>query len=127
MEYSLYDGTIRVAQDSLNALTAILTKAKAHPDAARLPDARLHPDMLPLTFQVHFATDLAQKMAARLTGAGYAMGYGQPNLFFHVTAAYCILRKEGVPLGKMDYTSSPTLPSTCPALSFLHEREPWGS
>ena len=27
----------------------------------------------------------------------------QANIFFHVTTAYCILRKEGVPLGKVDY------------------------
>jgi hypothetical protein len=27
----------------------------------------------------------------------------QANIFFHVTTAYGILRKEGVPLGKVDY------------------------
>ncbi|KAJ5220107.1 hypothetical protein N7468_009311 [Penicillium chermesinum] len=27
----------------------------------------------------------------------------QANIFFHVTTAYAILRKEGVPLGKTDY------------------------
>lgn len=33
----------------------------------------------------------------------YVNGYAIPNLFFHTTTAYGILRKEGVPLGKMDY------------------------
>ena len=28
---------------------------------------------------------------------------GLPNFFFHVTTAYGILRKEGVPVGKMDF------------------------
>ena len=32
--------------------------------------------------------------------------YYLPNLFFHVTTAYAILRKEGVPLGKADYEGS---------------------
>lgn len=27
----------------------------------------------------------------------------QPNVFFHLVTAYDILRKQGVPLGKMDY------------------------
>lgn len=33
----------------------------------------------------------------------------QPGLFFHTITAYNILRKEGVPLGKMDYLG-PILP-----------------
>ena len=28
---------------------------------------------------------------------------GLPNFFFHVTTAYDILRKEGVPVGKLDF------------------------
>lgn len=32
-------------------------------------------------------------------------GYSTPNLYFHLVTAYDILRKEGVPLGKMDYMS----------------------
>lgn len=29
--------------------------------------------------------------------------YALPNFFFHVTAAYAVLRNQGVPLGKQDY------------------------
>lgn len=29
--------------------------------------------------------------------------YALPNFFFHVTAAYAVLRSQGVPLGKQDY------------------------
>lgn len=37
-----------------------------------------------------------------LSGITYAC-IMQANIFFHVTTAYGILRKEGVPLGKVDY------------------------
>jgi hypothetical protein len=31
--------------------------------------------------------------------------YLMPNLYFHISIAYAILRKLGVPLGKADYMS----------------------
>lgn len=37
------------------------------------------------------------------TGQSYVLGFAVPNLYFHVTAAYAILRYKGVPIGKMDY------------------------
>lgn len=37
------------------------------------------------------------------TGFDYATEYLIPNFYFHVTTAYSILRKNGVPLGKADY------------------------
>ncbi|CAN5175822.1 DUF1993 domain-containing protein [soil metagenome] len=37
------------------------------------------------------------------TGLGFAQGFVLPNVFFHVTTAYAILRHKGVPLGKLDY------------------------
>lgn len=36
-------------------------------------------------------------------GLDYLTGFALPNLFFHVTTAYAILRHSGVPLGKSDY------------------------
>ena len=39
----------------------------------------------------------------RFTARDYLLGFVIPNLFFHVTAAYAILRHKGVPVGKMDY------------------------
>ncbi len=36
-------------------------------------------------------------------GLGYVLGFALPNFYFHVTAAYAILRMKGVPLGKLDY------------------------
>ncbi|WP_303829881.1 DUF1993 domain-containing protein [Asticcacaulis taihuensis] len=37
------------------------------------------------------------------TGLSYLTGFAIPNLFFHVTTAYAILRHSGVPLGKSDF------------------------
>ena len=37
------------------------------------------------------------------TGKSYILEFCIPNFFFHVTTAYALLRKEGVPIGKMDY------------------------
>ena len=33
----------------------------------------------------------------------YARELAMPNLYFHLTTAYAILRHNGVPLGKLDY------------------------
>lgn len=37
------------------------------------------------------------------TGITYLSGFSLPNVHFHVTTAYNILRHNGVPLGKFDY------------------------
>jgi hypothetical protein len=37
------------------------------------------------------------------TGRDFLTNFSLPNFFFHVVTAYGLLRKEGVPLGKMDY------------------------
>jgi hypothetical protein len=38
-----------------------------------------------------------------LTGENYAHHHMIPNLYFHITTAYAILRHNGVPVGKQDY------------------------
>lgn len=38
-----------------------------------------------------------------LASVSYIGAYALPNIFFHTVTAYNILRKEGVPVGKMDY------------------------
>jgi hypothetical protein len=37
------------------------------------------------------------------TGMNFLFGFSIPNLFFHVTTAYAILRHNGVDVGKRDY------------------------
>lgn len=39
----------------------------------------------------------------RFDGQGYLLGFVLPNLYFHVTMTYALLRGHGVPLGKLDY------------------------
>lgn len=38
-----------------------------------------------------------------MKGEAYLLNWALPNLFFHVTTAYAILRHNGVELGKSDY------------------------
>ncbi len=37
------------------------------------------------------------------TGASFLMSFSLPNLYFHATTAYDILRMKGTPIGKRDY------------------------
>jgi uncharacterized protein len=39
----------------------------------------------------------------KLTGQAYLTHYGLPQFLFHVTAAYAILRHNGLPIGKRDF------------------------
>jgi len=39
-------------------------------------------------------------------GRDYLFNYGLPNLYFHVTTAYALLRHNGVPVGKRDFLGS---------------------
>ena len=39
----------------------------------------------------------------RLEGQAYLLAYGLPQFFFHVTAAYSLLRHNGVEVGKRNY------------------------
>ncbi len=41
------------------------------------------------------------------TGASYLSMWALPNLYFHVTTTYNILRHNGVVLGKLDYVGAP--------------------
>ena len=45
--------------------------------------------------------------AMTFTGADYLTGFAIPNFHFHLTAAYAILRHEGIAIGKMDYLGPP--------------------
>jgi uncharacterized protein len=165
MPISMYTASIPVFRQMLNSLSEILAKAEAHAtekkiDPNALLQARLFPDMFPLTRQVQIASDFAKGVSARLAGldvpsyedsetsfadlrariaktlafieaikpeqidgsedrevtiqAGtprekkfvgqtYLLHYGLPQFFFHVGAAYSILRHNGIEIGKRDY------------------------
>lgn len=148
----------------LGSFHSVLSKAEAHAkekgeNVDSYLELRLAPDMLPLTKQVHIATDMAKGAAARLAGmetpvyednettvaqlkarltktiaflksveagkfAGaedreihlkfpqrefhfngkdYLNNWVLPNVYFHITTGYDILRHKGVPLGKQDF------------------------
>lgn len=42
-----------------------------------------------------------------VTGLEYLQQRALPNMFFHVSVAYAILRHNGVPLGKVDFLAGP--------------------
>ena len=39
----------------------------------------------------------------RFDGRTYLFAYAIPNVFFHVTTAYNLLRENGAPIGKADF------------------------
>jgi hypothetical protein len=160
----MYEASVPVFTHVLANLAAILEKGQAHArargiDPAELVNARLAPDMFPLSRQVQIATDVVKGFAARMTGAeppswpdtestfdeliarvgkavdylgsvepsplegaadrtisfnirgepvtfqglAYLQKFVLPNLFFHTTITYAILRNNGVELGKRDF------------------------
>jgi hypothetical protein len=73
MKISMYQAAVPPAIRTLTNLAAILDKAAAHCEAKKidpavLVNARLFPDMFPLSRQVQIATDVAKGGAARLAG-----------------------------------------------------------
>ncbi|WP_437815218.1 DUF1993 domain-containing protein [Sorangium sp. So ce1078] len=168
MSISMYQASIPVFVRTFGNLAAILKKAAAYAEAKKIDprvllDARLAPDMLPLTRQVQIASDSAKGCGARLAavdvpkyedneasfddlqariaktiaflnslrpeqidgsedrevtiptrdqpmkfkGQPYLLYFALPNVFFHVTTAYAILRHNGLDIGKMDYLGQP--------------------
>jgi hypothetical protein len=160
----MYSSSVPVFQHYLKNLSAILKKggeyaAEKKVDEKVLTNARLFPDMFPLSRQVQIACDMAKGCGARLAGvdipkyedtevtfaelqarvektshflgtlnaaaidgsaqkqiklqAGprelefvgdyYLRNWALPNMYFHITTTYNILRHNGVALGKMDF------------------------
>ena len=74
MPLSMHYTTVTVFVRALSNLKSILEKAKEHALSHKIEEAvflnaRLYPDMLPLSRQVQIATDQAKGCAARLAGA----------------------------------------------------------
>lgn len=163
MQISYKQLTVSVFERMLTNLSHCIDKGVEYAaskkfDEAILFQARLAPDMYPLSKQVQIATDMAKFCIARLTGIEapkfadnettfaqlqeriattiefmhsapesafadaatkeirmpwmpdspmtgefYALHFATPNVYFHITTAYAILRHNGVPLGKMDF------------------------
>ncbi len=164
MSLGMYEASIPVLIRTLENLNQILEKGvqfaeTKNIDPAVLINARLAPDMYPLSRQVQIATDVAKGGAARLAGLEvpsysddeqtfaqlqarvsktiafiqsvtaeqlqdsetkaisvktpsrelnflgqpYLLNFVLPNVYFHITTTYVILRHNGVELGKVDF------------------------
>lgn len=167
MSISMYKSSIPVCIRMLENLSTILKKAEQYAsdkkiDPSVLINARLAPDMFPLSRQIQIATDITKGGAARLAGLEvpayedkestfaelqdriaktiayvkgikseqidgseerkitlkvggnemhflglpYLLNFVMPNVYFHITTAYAILRHNGLNVGKMDYLGS---------------------
>ena len=74
MTISMYQASVPVFIRMPTSLNVVLAKGAAHAQAKKIDEsvllnARLSPDMFPLTKQVHIATDFARGTGARLAGA----------------------------------------------------------
>jgi hypothetical protein len=164
MAFTIYDASIPPLVFMLENLGHVLKVGAAHAaekglDGKDYLEARLAPDMFPLTRQVQVASDMAKGCGARLAGAeipkyednetsfadlqarlaktiaflrgldpkalagaedkavtlkfpnaefhfsgkDYLNNFVLPNVYFHITTVYAILRHSGVPLGKQDF------------------------
>jgi uncharacterized protein len=167
MKISVHAFTVDIFTHVLGNLSVLLEKGAAYAtakkfDASVLVNARLAPDMFPLSRQVQIACDNAKLSVARLAGVeapryednektieelrariaktidylqsiqasalegaetrdikvpagertlefkglAYIQRFAIPNVFFHVSTAYNILRHNGVEIGKRDYLGS---------------------
>jgi len=164
MSNFMYVSSVPPIIRSLTNLRSILEKAVAYAEAKKIDpsvliNARLYPDMFPLSRQVQIATDVAKGAVSRLAGLEppkyednestfpeflsrldktiallesfkpeqidgsedktiilpmhdrtvnfkglpYLLDFVLPNVYFHVTTAYAILRHNGVEIGKKDF------------------------
>lgn len=88
-----------------DAQTVSLTKARAIiKDAIAFLDA-LGPDELDDTAARMIALELPNGMVFDLNGEEFARDWALPQFYFHATAAYAILRNQGITIGKADFVS----------------------
>jgi hypothetical protein len=109
MTISMYAASIPVFTQMLNSLKDILSKTEAHAaekkiDPNVLLQARLFPDMLPLTRQVQIATDFAKGVSARLAGADVPAYEDNEQTFadLHARIAKTLALIEGLKPAQID-------------------------
>jgi hypothetical protein len=114
--YQAQDGALRLRGElrpaRLDALAAearegrgpgSIAEAKAVLDEALSFLDALAPDALDSGAGRAIALDLPNGMVFDMTGEQYARDWALPQFYFHVLAAYAILRNRGVEIGKADY------------------------
>jgi hypothetical protein len=91
MPITMYQASVPQFVRMLGCLKSILQKAAAHAAAKKIDEAvfvnaRLAPDMLPLTGQVQIATDFARGTSARLAGSEMPKVEDNEKTFAELTA-----------------------------------------
>lgn len=84
------------SERTLEELYALISKAKADVTAVT-------PEQLDGREEETFTIKLGPRGDTEFTGIVYLSAFTIPNLYFHITTAYNILRNNGVPLGKFDF------------------------
>ncbi|MEP3654986.1 MAG: DUF1993 domain-containing protein [Litorimonas sp.] len=84
------------SERSLYELYGLISKAKTDIQAVTA-------DQLDGREGVEFMVKMGPRGEMPFTGIVYLSAFTLPNLHFHITTAYNILRHNGVPLGKFDY------------------------
>lgn len=82
-------------QDNYAALQALVGQTREALQQCR-PDAINAREGAEIIFEF-------RKNKLPFTAEGFLLSFSLPNLYFHATTAYDILRSKGVPLGKRDY------------------------
>jgi len=83
-------------ETSFEELYALLAKTRAEISS-------FTPDTLDGRENSTFTVKLGPNNDAEFTSIAYLSGFTLPNVYFHCTTAYNILRSNGVPLGKLDF------------------------
>jgi hypothetical protein len=91
----------RNAAERPGSLTDALNKISATVDFVQAATLNA-PDIDPLAAIAH---ELPQGMIFDLTAEQYVRDWAIPQFYFHVMAAYAILRSQGIELGKIDYVA----------------------
>ena len=91
MTISMYTASVPVFQQLLGSLDQLLAKAETHAaerkiDPEALLQARLFPDMFPLSKQVHIACDFARGVSGRLAGVALPVFDGEQKSFADLRA-----------------------------------------
>ena len=91
MSLSLYQSSVPVFKQMLQALREVLLKADAYATAKKIDpnallQARLYPDMFPLIRQVQIAADFARGISARLAGIDVPVIGGNETSFADLDA-----------------------------------------
>jgi uncharacterized protein len=92
-------GSTLLTQDSDHATIA---EARAHIGETRELIKNARPEAFAAD-DTRVSFDLPNGMAFEMTAVEYVRDWSLPQFYFHLMAAYSILRKAGIPLGKADY------------------------